>query len=154
MAQIPDALTYGGHQARGRRIKDWLNDPTIPGCHITGAGALTYQAIDNWIPVDETYILPNEEWQREIHDIAEQNDINGPWVKHKLESFEMSSSNSPKPINENIFESFTAPGWMFLMNIFRHDGPQSSQIAQVMYEQVSPIATLRHIVVTEVTRET
>lgn len=150
MAKVPDPLPYGGHQARGRRIQDWLNDPTIPDCHITGAGALTYQAIDNWIPVTETYILPDVESQREISDIADQNNINGPWVHHMLMAFEMSSSVPPRPINLNSFESFTAPGWMFLMSIFRHDGPQWSQIAQVMYERVSPIATLRHIVVTDI----
>lgn len=153
MAQVPDPLPYGGHQARGRRIQGWLNDPTIPGCHITGAGALTYQAINNWIPVTETYILPDVESQREISDIAEQSNINGPWVYHMLMSHEMSSSVPPRLINLNSFESFTSPGWMFLMSIFRHDGPQWSQIAQVMYERVSPISTLRHIVVTDIQNE-
>lgn len=148
MAQVPAPLPYGGHQARGRLMQDWLNGATVPGCPIVGPGPWNYQAINNWVPVTETYTLPDEQNFPEIYETADQEQINGPWVLHILTSHEVGPGGLPVTLND--FQSFSAPGYLFLMSLFRHDGPQFSQIAHVMYERVSPISELRHVLVTDV----
>lgn len=146
MESIDPSLPYGFYQARGRQRQELIDNPAIP-CPIQPC-TVTYDELNDWIPVGEKHGMPDRVQHSEVLDQARARGIEGPWVQHSLSSRESTPGGSEG--DWNCWLSYIAPGNVFIVAMFRASGYYHSQIAQVLYKRQHPINTLNHVFVMDI----
>lgn len=140
-------LTYGEHQNRGRKFQAWISDPVISGCYV-GPSTLTYDALAAWVLTDdlsEDLDSQPDSDNEQVINLAQQLRLEDSLTMHVINS---PSPPSPggTPGEGNDFRFFIAPGYLFILTMFRNSGPYASQIAQAVYESSYAINTLRQVI--------
>lgn len=150
MEMVEEPLRYSEYQARGKKILEWVNNPSASGCFIEACN-VTWNELNDWASVGEAQTDPNSIEHREIVTDAQQRKVKGPWTLNDISSREVSPGGTAG--KWDLWESFIAPGNLYITNMFRESGYHASQIAQVLYERQHPIRTLKHVIVIDVVNE-
>lgn len=140
-------LKYGEHQNRGRTFQAWISDPVITDCYI-GSSTLTYDALAAWVLTDD--LLEDLDSQpdsdnEQVINLAQQLGLGDSLTMHVISSSNPAFPGS-MPGEENDFRFFIAPGYLFILTMFRNSGPYASQIAQAVYESSYSINTLKQVI--------
>lgn len=148
MESVDPPPYYGEFQERGRKLQNWIDNPSDAECPIQPS-TMTYAQLADWIPINEMYF----EFGEFINTLCAVNGEAavhpGPWTVHSYDERAFTPGGTDTGEN-NTFESYVSPGIAFLALTFRNTGPYISQIVQACYEKVHPISTLNHVVVSDV----
>lgn len=147
MAQIAPSLTYGNHQTRGRTFQEWIDDPAIDGCYVQPC-TLTYDALAARIRTDdlsEDFDSQPDSDNEQVINLAQQLGFEDSLTMHVINSPSMPSPGGT-PGEGNDWRFFVAPGYLFILTMFRNSGDYASQVAQAVYESAYPISTLKQVI--------
>ena len=140
-------LPYGDNQKRGRKFQAWIMDPALADCFVAPC-TLTYDALAAWVLTDdlsEDLDAQSDSDNEQVISLAEQLGLQDSLTMHVINS---PSPPSPggTPGEGNDWRFFIAPGYIFILTMFRNSGPYASQVAQAVYESTYPINTLKQVI--------
>jgi hypothetical protein len=134
MESIDPSLPYGSYQVRSRERQGLIDNPAV-SCPIKPC-TVTFDELNDWIPVDETLGEPDPIEHIEVLDQARAHGILGPWVSNELSSRGSTPGGSAGEWNHWL--SYIVLGNVFILSMYRASGYYGSQIAQSFVRETTP----------------